>query len=72
MDVRQAIPIEPRPVLKINVTGSAGAGKTTYAKRFAEALDLPVFHLDSVVWQPGWKKTPAAPRAKLEREIESK
>jgi adenylate kinase family enzyme len=66
VDVRQPLPVELRPVLKINVTGSAGAGKTTYAKRFAEALDLPVFHLDSVVWQPGWKKTPAAPRAELE------
>ena len=55
--------------MKINITGSAGAGKTTYAKKFAAALDLPVYHLDAIVWQPGWKKTPAAPRALMEREI---
>jgi adenylate kinase family enzyme len=57
--------------VRINVTGSAGAGKTTYARRFAQALDLPVHHLDSIVWQPGWKKTPLETRAQMELEMTS-
>ena len=55
--------------MKINITGSAGAGKTSWAKHFGNALDLPVHHLDAVVWQPGWKKTPPELRKRLEREL---
>ncbi len=57
--------------MKINITGSAGAGKTTWAKRFGAALQLPVYHLDSAVWQPGWEKTPPVRRAQLEQEMVS-
>ena len=40
------------------MTGNAGAGKSTVAARIGAALDLPVFGLDAIVWQPGWRKTP--------------
>ncbi len=43
---------------RIHITGNAGSGKSTLASRIGEALDLPVFGLDQVVWQPGWKKSP--------------
>lgn len=56
-------------VARINVTGNAGAGKTTTAKAIASAIGVPYSGLDSVVWQPGWKKTPADLRAKLETEL---
>lgn len=43
--------------MRIHVTGNAGAGKTTLAKHLARKHNLPVFHLDRVVWKTGWKKT---------------
>ncbi len=58
--------------MRINITGNAGAGKTTLANQLAEALDLPVFSLDAIVWQPGWKKTPPEERKALEEELVSK
>ncbi len=56
-------------VIRINVTGNAGAGKTALAAVLGEALELPVYSLDSIVWQSGWKKTPADPRAAAELEL---
>jgi len=44
---------------RILILGSAGAGKTTFATRLAEMLELPVIHLDSEYWRPGWQHTPA-------------
>ena len=40
---------------KIIVAGvSAGAGKSTFAAKLAVKLDMPVYHLDSYYWKPGW------------------
>ncbi len=40
---------------KIIVMGvSAGAGKSTFAAKLGEKLSLPVYHLDSYYWKPGW------------------
>jgi adenylate kinase family enzyme len=39
---------------RILVIGSPGAGKSTLARRIAEARDLPVIHLDREYWQPHW------------------
>jgi adenylate kinase family enzyme len=36
------------------VIGPSGAGKTTVALFLAQALDLPVVHLDRLFWGPGW------------------
>jgi adenylate kinase family enzyme len=43
---------------KVLVIGSGGAGKSTFALRLGEALGLPVVHLDSCYWQPGWVEPP--------------
>ncbi len=43
---------------RVLVVGCAGAGKTTFAVRLARALDLPIIHLDSEYWLPGWRHTP--------------
>lgn len=55
--------------MKIHVTGNAGAGKTTLAKVIGHELNLPVYGLDQVVWQPGWKKTPPQERDRLEQAL---
>jgi adenylate kinase family enzyme len=51
---------------RINITGNAGAGKTTLAAALGERLGLPVSSLDSVVWQPGWRKTEPQQRRQAE------
>lgn len=38
---------------KIMIVGSGGAGKSTLAKQLGEKLDIPVYHLDAIFWQPG-------------------
>jgi adenylate kinase family enzyme len=50
-------------VTRIFITGNAGSGKTTLAKRVGRALDLPVTGLDRIVWQPGWRKSSPDQRA---------
>ena len=47
---------------RILVTGNAGVGKSTVAAMIAEELSLELFGLDAIVWQPGWKPTPAEER----------
>jgi len=40
---------------RVMVVGCAGAGKTTFARRLAERVALPVVHLDQHFWRPGWE-----------------
>ena len=40
---------------RILVVGCGGAGKSTFARRLANALSLPVIHLDVHYWRPGWQ-----------------
>jgi adenylate kinase family enzyme len=40
---------------RVLVVGCAGAGKSTFGRRLAATLDLPLFHLDQHFWRPGWQ-----------------
>ena len=48
--------------MRIHITGNAGAGKTTLAKRLGEKFDVSAQHLDSVVWATKWQKVDPAKR----------
>ncbi|MBD3649091.1 MAG: hypothetical protein HUJ31_16940 [Pseudomonadales bacterium] len=39
---------------RIIIIGCGGAGKSTFARRLGERLDIPVHHLDREFWKPGW------------------
>jgi len=43
---------------RVLVIGSGGSGKTTLARRLADRTGIPVIHLDSYFWRPGWEATP--------------
>jgi adenylate kinase family enzyme len=45
-------------VQRVVVTGPAGAGKTELALALGRRLELPVVHLDTLFWKPGWIPTP--------------
>jgi len=43
---------------RIMIVGSGGAGKSTFARALGAKLSLPVYHLDALLWRPGWVMTP--------------
>lgn len=54
---------------KVLVIGSGGAGKSTFARRLGELLDIEVIHLDALYWHPGWIETPKAAWAERVAEL---
>ena len=41
---------------RVLVTGLAGSGKSTFSRALSAKTGLPVIHLDSHYWKPGWVK----------------
>jgi adenylate kinase family enzyme len=39
---------------RILIIGIMASGKSTFAKKLGEHLDIPVHHLDMYYWKPGW------------------
>jgi adenylate kinase family enzyme len=39
---------------KINVVGTSGSGKSTFARRLGEAIGQPHIEMDKVFWGPNW------------------
>ena len=54
---------------RIFITGTAGAGKTTFAQRLAPILGLPAHSIDSFKWMAGWKTVPREVRLRRQQEI---
>jgi thymidylate kinase len=57
---------------KVFITGNAGSGKTTLARDLGQRFALPVYSLDQIVWQTGWKKTPIQEKAEQIARLVSK
>ena len=59
-----------RPVRRVLVIGSGGAGKSTLAAEIGAAFGLPVIHLDALYWRADWVPTPEPEwRAQVERLV---
>lgn len=39
---------------KVLILGCSGSGKSTFSKQLGRITGLPVVHLDSLYWKPGW------------------
>ena len=58
--------------MRINVVGTAGSGKSTFAKRIAARLNIPYIQLDELHWKPNWaKSTDEDFFSKLEKAVSS-
>lgn len=43
---------------RVAVIGNAGGGKSTLTRTLGEVFGLPVYPVDQVQWQPGWRAAP--------------
>lgn len=43
---------------RVLVLGPPGSGKSTFARQLGAHLGLPVVHLDTLFWKPGWVESP--------------
>ncbi len=42
-------------VKKIVIVGTSASGKSTFARKLAKQLSLPLIHIDSLMWSSGWE-----------------
>lgn len=55
--------------MKIQVMGYSGSGKSTLCRKMAEKHQLPVLHLDSVQFLPGWDVRPADEKQRIVQDF---
>ena len=48
------------PGRRINVSGTSGTGKTTFARALAARLAYPCIELDALNWEASWRQVPDA------------
>ncbi len=41
---------------RVNIVGTSGSGKSTFAKKLARRLNAPYIELDFLFWEPNWKE----------------
>ena len=54
---------------KIVITGLPGSGKTSFATKLSKSLNIPLYHLDKIVFLPGGAKRDKNEFIQLQNEI---
>jgi adenylate kinase family enzyme len=54
---------------RIAIIGSGGSGKSTLARQLGNVLQLPVYHLDKLFWQPNWQELPQDQWTQLQENL---
>lgn len=54
------------------IIGSGGAGKSTLARELGAKLDIEVYHLDTLLWEPHWHQVPREQQRAIQNEIVQK
>ena len=57
--------------MRVAVMGSSGSGKTTFARKLAEALEVAHLELDAINWRPDWVDLGKTDPAQFVREVEA-
>lgn len=56
---------------RIMITGQPGSGKSTLARAIGEITRLPVVHIDTIHYRPGWVERSKAEKTVLCLEVEA-
>ncbi len=54
---------------RVCIIGSPGSGKSTLSKSLANLLNLPLTHLDAVLWKPNWVLPTVDERKEIHNQI---
>lgn len=57
---------------RVMIVGQPGSGKSTLARKLGEQTGLPVVHIDTIHWQPGWVERSPDEKTRLCREVEAR
>lgn len=56
---------------RVMIIGQPGSGKSTLAREMGKLTGLPVIHIDTIHWQPGWIERSIDEKTRLCREVEA-
>ena len=57
---------------RVMIVGQPGSGKTTLARELGKRTALPVIHIDTIHWQPGWIERSKDEKTRLCRKVEAR
>lgn len=57
---------------RVSIIGSPGSGKSTLARLIAEYADLPIYHLDRLMWRPNWELVDRETQIHIQKEVTAK
>ena len=57
---------------RVMIVGQPGSGKTTLARELGKRTELPVIHIDTIHWQPGWIERSKDEKTRLCHEVEAR
>jgi len=57
---------------RVMIVGQPGSGKSTLARELGQRTGLPVIHIDTIHWQPGWRERSRDEKTQLCLEVEAR